>query len=166
MRSFIVSLILLSLANILTAKDCEPIKNDCGLYQCLESKIPCGPNGYAIGYGKFYCDQFTVNRSKFTSKGQNWLTSTMYCLQKALKQIANDTKKKACSAIKTFAFDSHPSCYTQPGSSICDLSTGDWYEVVRITRNNLLDSESLSQMYEVAKTCGSQYIKGITDIFF
>lgn len=32
---------------------------DCGFYsQCVEKHIPCGPNGYALGYAGKYCVKF------------------------------------------------------------------------------------------------------------
>ena len=44
------------------AVDCQQLANDvegCDFYtKCLEATSPCGPSGYALGYGNKYCVKF------------------------------------------------------------------------------------------------------------
>ena len=48
--------------------ECEEFvaEGNCDFYsQCLESRIPCGRDGYALGYGDHYCRRFGELRSDF-----------------------------------------------------------------------------------------------------
>ena len=39
---------------------------NCKFYNCVDSMVPCGDDGYAIGYGYRYCSRFTEHYDKFT----------------------------------------------------------------------------------------------------
>jgi hypothetical protein len=61
-----------------------------------------------------------------------------------------------CDAITTFAFDSHPRCYTE-GPSICFLPVTDIANVLAtIDGQDLLSLRSAKQMASVAATCVEQ----------
>ncbi|EQC39468.1 hypothetical protein SDRG_02912 [Saprolegnia diclina VS20] len=112
----------------------EPAPQSCAFYNaCLEVAHPCGAQGYALGFGEFYCNKFAAYKDKFTANGQQWMYNTMTCLQKKLGVALKDPTM-TCDAIKTFAFDSHPECYTNNGGpSVCELSPlKDWTTVLRV----------------------------------
>ena len=54
----------------LTAKCNRLIQNGkCSFYQeCIESRVQCGSEGYAIAYAKKYCQVFDQNMLKFDKK--------------------------------------------------------------------------------------------------
>lgn len=74
-----VSLLALSITLVLftahhginvAADDCQDMaaKGICSFYpQCVESRFPCGPNGYALGYGNKYCKIFVNDANCYTS---------------------------------------------------------------------------------------------------
>ena len=44
------------------------VKGNCSFYpQCVEKRFPCGPNGYALGYGNKYCNIFVKDANCYTS---------------------------------------------------------------------------------------------------
>ncbi|OQR94654.1 hypothetical protein ACHHYP_01021 [Achlya hypogyna] len=118
-----------------TLESCKvPVPETCGFYRsCLEAAHPCGPQGYALGFGEFYCNKFAAYKDSFSPKGKAWMYNTMTCLQKKLGASLSDPAI-SCNAIKTFAFDSHPECYTANGGpSVCDLNPlKDWTTVLRV----------------------------------
>ena len=49
--------------------NCERLLNnaDCSFYtDCVEANMPCGPSGYAVGYGYHFCNAFGQYNSQFT----------------------------------------------------------------------------------------------------
>lgn len=39
--------------------NCSPIFGTCHYYkECLEKEIPCGHQGYALGYGNYFCNRY------------------------------------------------------------------------------------------------------------
>jgi hypothetical protein len=53
--------------------------------------------------------------------GNNWKTSTMSCLQRKLIPLLKE-KNLTCEYIKSFAYETHPICYTQKEYSVCSFS--------------------------------------------
>lgn len=113
-----------------------PITRHCGFYSaCLERALPCGEQGYALGFGERYCTAF--RSSSLSEKGTAWATGVMGCLQKKLvARVAqagafSDRAASApvCAAVLDEAFASHPACYTEPAHSICFLPPSDLRKV-------------------------------------
>lgn len=133
---------------------CYPIEKDCSFYShCLEEAVPCGPDGYALGYGKKYCQKFKDNYTRFSPRGRDWVWSTMSCLQKVLVPVANGQVNMTCDEIRSFAYGSHPVCYTQPGNSICNLPFTDWALLSVIILQELGDPATWEQLSAVIQTC-------------
>jgi hypothetical protein len=82
----------------------------------LENCHPCGPTGYAVGFGFKYCSLFMQNLENFSDLAQEWVGQTLVCLQEKAFPFMNDT---SCSQILNDAFNSHVYCYTQVDPSIC-----------------------------------------------
>ncbi|KAG4067139.1 hypothetical protein HA402_000130 [Bradysia odoriphaga] len=146
------------------ARDCEqdspalclPKPNDCSFYRiCLEKRVPCGDDGYALGFGEFYCQAFKENSNRFSAPGQEWLESVMYCLQSVLVPVANGKEVMNCIEIREFAITSHYNCYINPGGnhSICTIPRTDWIQLFIIIVNELNDPATWELMLEVARTC-------------
>ena len=106
----------------------QPKRDTCTFYpDCLESKYECGSDGYPLGYGLKYCHAFTAAKDRLDSKGKQWVSDTMLCLQTALVPYAT-TETTTCSALKSTAFASHPDCYVNSG--VCTLGPADWLVIV------------------------------------
>jgi hypothetical protein len=144
-----------------------PLENDmCGFYpNCLETWKPCGAHGYALGYGLKYCDAFTSNTSLscMDDGGKVWINSTLECLQEALVPlIEGNPDNITCPAIKSFAFNSHPTCYTGGGGavpiapSICFMPQ-DWkclFETIDL--KDLLSPRGIKQEIDTGIICLKQ----------
>ena len=67
MMASLVILFLFSLYSVSTyaaTDSCQEMaaSGNCAFYSdCVEKRVPCGPNGYALGYGKKYCVRFGEN---------------------------------------------------------------------------------------------------------
>ncbi|KAG8215824.1 hypothetical protein J3R82DRAFT_7766 [Butyriboletus roseoflavus] len=136
----------------------NPPMNQCAFYaDCLESRYQCGPTGYPIGYGQYYCQKFSDNRTLFDPKGQQWMIDTMHCLQLALVGKAIDASPTACQALKDQAFASHAGCYINNG--FCTLDVHDWAAVLEIVDIRILFSswDAFKATIETAMDCGAFY---------
>lgn len=153
---FLVTSIILVLTATANSQLCLPIDQDCSFYsRCLEEAVPCGPNGYALGFGLPYCTKFKENYSRFSPAGRIWIWSTMHCLQETLVPVANGEVTMTCDEIHSFAFASHSVCYTQPGSSICNLPFTDWILLFVMISQELDDPATWQQMLEVLNICST-----------
>ncbi|EFC35956.1 predicted protein [Naegleria gruberi] len=149
----------------------------CTFYtQCLEKIKPCGPNGYALGYGYKYCSKFfsDVNSGAYKSEyAQKWVSSTGHCLQKFLMQnvveklLSNTGSEWNCERIIDASFNSHPGCYTDSISpidgqkySICKLRNVFDVKTVLMTvdAKDLLTARSMKQIVGVLKNCMSDVL--------
>ena len=140
-----------------TAASClSPVPRTCAFYSaCLEADMPCGTGGYALGYGEKYCSRYDVDGA-LSPQGIVWRDAVLHCLQEALVPELGRVSSMTCDAITTFAFDSHPRCYTE-GPSICFLPITDVENVLAtIDGQDLLSLRSAKQMASVAATCVDQ----------
>ena len=109
----------------------NPPFGSCTFYaDCLESLYHCGPSGYPIGYGQYYCEAFLAAESTFSAQGQVWLINTMQCLQAALVPEATGEDNTTCTALGNKALGTHAACYVDNG--LCSLPATDWLEIVSI----------------------------------
>ncbi|KAF8431690.1 hypothetical protein L210DRAFT_2899200 [Boletus edulis BED1] len=138
----------------------NPPMDQCAFYaNCLESRYQCGPDGYAIGYGQHYCQKFSDNRGMFDAQGQQWMISTMHCLQLALVGDAIDATPPAsdCQALRDQAFASHAGCYISNG--FCTLGVQVWTAVLEIVDIKTLFSSwgAFKSMIQTAGECAELY---------
>lgn len=133
----------------------SPRERNCSFYSaCLEHRHPCGPDGYALGYGERYCYAFK-NEARFSAAGVAFRDATMLCLQRYLASIDRKAlDAMSCTDVTDRAFASHPACYTQAGTSICDLPIRDAFLVLHtIAPKDLLSRRALAQEASVVRTC-------------
>lgn len=130
---------------------------------CLEKAHPCGPEGYALAYGKYYCGQFQQYFTSFSSQGQQWVTAVTSCLQEALIPIV-DNDDDECDEIREYAFSTHAGCYTNPEHSICCILPTDWILIFVVIRKQLNNSATWQNLLDVANTCGTEYYNNIISI--
>jgi hypothetical protein len=139
----------------------SPARNTCTFYtDCLESLYHCGPDGYPLGYGLHFCQKFSAESPRFSTKGQHWLSNTMLCLQRSLIPEATDpiatTGVRTCKELKDTAFSKHGGCYVECG--LCQLSPLDWWVVVStVGIRPILSFEGLGQAVEAVSLCVGWY---------
>eukprot|EP00164_Ancoracysta_twista_P003567 GFYU01004762.1.p1 GENE.GFYU01004762.1~~GFYU01004762.1.p1 ORF type:complete len:229 (-),score=86.00 GFYU01004762.1:106-792(-) len=153
MKKFVAAALVAAVGTA-TAQDCHnPTPSTCNWYaDCLEKTHPCGPDGYALSYGGHYCQKF--HDQGWTGDLHTWMAATGDCLQHALLPLLD--KQVDCEELTDEAFDSHPQCYLNNGSgvSICQLSLGDKWKVVRVLEASaIFSTRSIKQMWAVAKGC-------------
>lgn len=141
---FAVACLLLPLFSVEPVRaQCASTANlSCGVYEtCSEKYCPCEQteHGYFIRYGKKYCERFLAS-SGWTEAYDNWRDKTLLCLQERIvpKLDIIEFPVCDCKAMKEHAFKTHVECYTQPGSSICDLPVADY-----LTIYNIIDNEDI-----------------------
>lgn len=96
----------------------------CGFYAtCIERACPCGPDGYALGYGRKYCRRIS-GLEGLSPAGRRWRNGVVSCLQHRLSEALPKTDCD-CRAIARKAYASHYGCYARAPVSICDLPPRD-----------------------------------------
>ena len=63
---------------------------DCSFYTaCLGKVGSCGAGGYALGFGKFYCEAFTADEvyGGLDVNGKRWVDGTATCLKRSIIQV-------------------------------------------------------------------------------
>ncbi len=147
--------------------DCAELIGSCEYYECIDQeRLSCGDDGYALGYGKKYCERFSAidfqeNAPPFSgdfypAKGNEWRDNVRSCLQVSMEAFFASDEAKDCSALRTFAFDSHPACYTG-APSFCELTPENIVRVgLTIQLNDLFKTESQKQIRDTARICVTQ----------
>lgn len=146
-----------------------PMVGHCGFYSaCLERALPCGEDGYALGFGERFCTGF--RNADLSEKGTSWATGVMGCLQRALiprvVQAGAFTtipeSPAVCSALEEEGFASHPACYTHPDHSICFLPPRDLKTVLAtIGAQELFTKRTSAQILQTIGICLGQVTKEI-----
>lgn len=153
-----------------TVESCKaPLERDCSWYAaCLERAVPCGADGYALGFGEKYCTAF--RDATFSAAGRTWVTKVMQCLQRALvddvtqrgKFASEPASPAVCKTTFDKAFASHPGCYTAKDASICALPPGDLAKVLStIGLGEILRPRTGAQMLSTAAICVGQITERI-----
>ena len=149
-----------------------PLPDDhCGFYtRCLDAAHPCGPDGYARGYGAKYCHRFDSKADELSAAGDAWLNSTGACLQQALVPLLWQPDA-TCAQIRRRAFDSHPICYTggqgarPTAPSICLLPDSDVRTIAEtVDRKDALSPWGIEQEARVWRTCVKQRNRTAADV--
>jgi hypothetical protein len=141
------------------APQCQnPTIRSCTFYaDCVEASVPCGADGYALGYGQKYCNKYATNLDLFSTNGQKWALSVMGCLQTSLISVVGCDS--TCASIRTAAFASHADCYVNAG--FCSLSLCDLVVVVHtVGVKQLLSLESFGQEGETLSLCLKKELSG------
>lgn len=144
----------------------------CEFYSdCMEKQFQCGSQGYPLQYGQKYCERFkslntsnSYSRFTLSPEGVNWRNETLKCLQNVLiPSLTMVSLVSNCDAVERFAFASHPKCYTQPGSSICDIPKKDWLLIMTVPdlNDSIFSTKGTEQFKSILLTCGSKLISDL-----
>ncbi len=149
---------------------CSKLIGSCDYYVCVEEeRLSCGDSGYPIGYGKRYCEILSSidypqakdehAKAVHPADGNVWKSDVRTCLQVEMDKYFAANKKPSCDQLRSFAFGSHPKCYTQK-TSFCDLNPAAIVAVgLNIAPGDLLTAESQQQVRDTAKICVDQMNK-------
>lgn len=176
LRRFLTVSLLFPLVSLFNASAsfaadrCSALVGSCEYYSCIEEeRLSCGESGYALGYGQRYCEKFSAinfipsfpnaEAQVFPVAGNDWRDEVRTCLQEELEDFffaSEGPEVKDCSALRTFAFDSHPRCYTS-GPSFCALKPQSVIRIgLTIDAPDLLTAESQKQIFDTAAICEQQ----------
>lgn len=141
-----------------------PLARHCGFYSaCLERALPCGEEGYALGFGEHYCTAF--RNAPMSPRGTAWAMGVMGCLQTALVPrvqqagsfAATPESAAMCKAVFDEAFASHPACYTRVEDSLCFLPPGDIRDVLEVIgADELFTARTRAQIVKTIGICVGQ----------
>lgn len=137
-------------------------EGSCDFYQCFDNRRSCGTDGYALGYGKKYCNRFGDFYNDFTSDGQAMIDCVRKCLTKALlnQYSSGQASGGGCDQIKNIAFDSHVDCYYN--CNFCNVYANNkiaLYHVYEV--NDFFSTLALKQVVTVGAKCGGDLLHNI-----
>lgn len=155
MKSFTFALILTFVSSLASAY-CPPSYSSCDYYVCAEEHNPCGKQGYWMGWGHRYCQQYLESENKFSIEAQQWLRENRQCLQARAEEITQGTQ---CNGIRKAAMESHVGCYVETG--FCSLSFKDKTAILWGLRTALNAPEAWIEGIRLEKACREQGLSAI-----
>lgn len=125
---------------------CQQLMGRCDYYLCLEEEIGCGPHGYFRSFAYPYCKKYKKSEVLFSSKGKKFLGFVRPCLQDQMDSYLSElpfensqNKAEFCSELKTFAIQSHVTCYEE--GQFCGLGIFDKLKVEGLAAEQIFDPE-------------------------
>ena len=117
-------------------------------------------------YASEFCRLYSGNRANLTAQGQRWLDAVRKCIQVKLVPIIRPYVDMTCTAVKTFALETHPPCYQAPypgEPSICDLALSDWGKIFWTVKGGFETAviPSLKGLLNVTNRCPSTVLQGL-----
>lgn len=176
-RSFsvVVSLLCTAIARSQTAspETCQGYidSRNCDFYsQCVETRVTCGTDGYALRDGDRYCRRFADLSGNFNAQGQQWIQNVRQCLMQEIRrsqvyEVAN-TSTAACTELKDGAFNSHSKCYVEHGFCSSTFFSINGVTNLRvlfsaIDMSDFLRKETLLQVLKTILLCGELGLQSI-----
>jgi hypothetical protein len=166
-------LVISAVSSTAIASPCSKYVGSCEYYACLDQEVlSCGDLGYALGYGKKYCERFTalqfaphrtaLEEEAFPAVGAVWRDRVKVCLMNELEHYVGNQDALSCGELRSFAFKSHPHCYTR-SPSFCELSLENATRVgLTIEPRTLIAQESIDQIRDTATICVRDLSERIT----
>lgn len=106
----------------------------CEYYDCIESQVECGDDGYLKYFAERYCERFRlVTETRASDQAKAWLGRVRRCL---IIKLDAQLPLSSCDDIETAGFGSHSDCYLETG--FCELSPKDWAAII-----NTIDPEDV-----------------------
>lgn len=134
---------------------CAALLGSCDYYRCLENGLQCGKNGYLIGFAHKYCERSmrTLKQKMESSKSEQWIYKTSYCLQKKVNDESLTVSRPlvSCEQLQKDAYNSHSTCYVQSG--FCDLSFKEKLSVLNSIKEEALSLKAWGQLFEIIEKC-------------
>jgi hypothetical protein len=150
-RFFFIAAFLMSLVSGVLASDlqeCESKTISCDFYRCVEKEMPCGRDGYILGFGERFCRRFDNILDKLSPQGKSWFFTARQCLT---KKILSLDKYNSCGEIEEKSYSDHKPCYINSG--YCDLSISDKFQIMKVISPLLLKMNVLIMGEEIQRNC-------------
>lgn len=128
---------------------------DCSFYTCLENRFPCERDGYALRFGRYYCQRIRNNINSLNPSGRIWANATLKCQTKALSSVYQ-APAQSCKAIYNAGFDAMHQCFIE--NKFCDINWDNRdaiWEIFDATDLNPSSTAARKMWAQVLKTSGS-----------
>lgn len=110
----------------------------------------CGPKGYLINFGYFYCYRFVMLDGTFTPKGRWVMRNIRTCLVHALDE-AEEEKKLTCENVEQYGIASHFGCYTHSG--YCGMPKADKVMLMVYLRGQVMSPRAWAEFLRIFSAC-------------
>lgn len=138
------------------AEVCQTSDSSCEYYECIESKVHCGEEGYPLRFGKKNCQKYLDQQSQSYEHVQVWYPKIRKCLQDAVdKMLQSPTGPSTCSELESAAFESHIGCYYNTG--FCELNFMDKVQVINQTGADFFMYDSIATGIKIENECSAIY---------
>lgn len=150
-RLFFKAAILLAFVSGLQASDlqeCASKNLGCDFYRCVDKEMPCGDDGYLLGFGERFCLRFDNILDNLSPQGKTWFFTARQCLT---EKILTLDKSSSCHEIEEKSYSDHKPCYIESG--YCDLSVKDKAFIMKVISPLLMKKKVLSVGMDVQLNC-------------
>ncbi|XP_006823441.1 uncharacterized protein LOC102809071 [Saccoglossus kowalevskii] len=127
---------------------CEDLATggNCAFFDCFEKRFPCGPSGFALSFGKIYCEQENKYKNYLKATGGISMQSVQTCVMNAiLTEYQKD--ENTCKGIELTMIAAYRDCYGQYLN--CDFVRDNQFQLTNIYALPQLSSTTLQ---DVAKS--------------
>ncbi|MFA6238111.1 MAG: hypothetical protein WC635_12330 [Bacteriovorax sp.] len=131
--------------------ECEKKSMTCDFYSCVEKEIPCGKDGYFLGFGERFCRRFDNILDKLSPEGKSWFFTARQCLTENILSLNNYNN---CQEIEEKSYNDHKPCYINSG--YCDLPIRDKVYIMKVISPLLLKKNVLIMGHEIQMNCMKQ----------
>lgn len=150
-RAFFIAAFLMAFSSSVFAgdfKECESKTTSCDFYRCVDKEMPCGNDGYLLGFGERFCRRFDKILDKLSPQGKSWFFTARQCLTEKILSI---DKSSSCHEIEEKSYSDHKPCYIETG--YCDLSLRDKAHIMKVISPLLLKKHVFNVGKEIQIDC-------------
>lgn len=148
--------------------DClqQSTNGDCNFYTCIENRFPCGRDGYASRFGRYYCQRIKNNINSLNAGGRVWANATLKCQTQALKTLYQSAAQ-SCRAIYNAGFDAMHQCFIE--NKFCDINWDNrdaiWeiFDATDLNPGSTASRKMWGQVLKVSGSCISQKANQFAD---
>jgi hypothetical protein len=134
----------------------------CERYKAIESQLRskslgnlgdgCGPSGYLLNFGYYYCSVFVQKNSQYSAQGQRVLRNIRKCLIHSLEAAPTTL---TCGNVRSVGIASHVNCYVNSG--YCGISSDDRWSIILTLIHEAGSAESSAVFSKINQACQSKH---------
>ncbi|XP_002740238.1 uncharacterized protein LOC100370384 [Saccoglossus kowalevskii] len=127
---------------------CEELATfgDCDFFDCFENRYTCGPDGFALSFGKVFCEQENKYKMYLKNSGGTSMGNVQTCVMNAMLTEYRKNSS-SCKDIEFNMLDAYRGCYDQYFD--CDFVRDNQFQLTNIYALPQLSSTTLQ---DVAKS--------------
>nr|XP_006823442.1 PREDICTED: uncharacterized protein LOC102809202 [Saccoglossus kowalevskii] len=127
---------------------CEDLATggNCAFFDCFENRFPCDPSGFALSFGKVYCEQENKYKKYLKATGGISIQSVQDCVMNAM-WIEYQKDENTCKGIELTMIAAYRDCYDQYLD--CDFVRDNQFH---LTNMYALPKLSSTRLQDVAKS--------------